>query len=123
MLRWLDGKFLHEVKHGPGLFYDVGAFLGQLNVLLHPLHNAVIMGRRLDWDLQRLPLLDGRLGMISDASLRERVHYYLLQYREEVVPRLSALPAGLIHNDANDWNVILLDDGTCFGIGHKTFST
>lgn len=107
LLSWLEGAFLHEVAHSPGLLRSLGDFLARMDSKLMDYYFPAIAARRIDWDLSRLPELRERLEDITDASLRSKVDYYLLQYRELVVPVLGKLRHSLIHNDGNDWNVLV----------------
>ena len=46
------------------------------------------------------------MDALEDPKDRALIKYYLLQYEQVVEPRRYALRKCLIHNDANDWNVL-----------------
>ncbi|MDZ7608739.1 MAG: aminotransferase class III-fold pyridoxal phosphate-dependent enzyme [Cyclobacteriaceae bacterium] len=41
---------------------------------------------------------------------RKLVDYFVLQFKENVIPQLPLLRKSVIHNDANDWNVLVNGD-------------
>ena len=46
-----------------------------------------------------------------DAEEREICDYFLDRFETGVAPQLAALRASVIHNDANDWNVLVAGNG------------
>ncbi len=103
---WLDGTPLSEVGYrSASLLRDLGAKLGALDDALagfdHPAAH-----RAFRWDLRRAPAvlaqhrdhLDGAGGKWAD-----RVDEL---YAGRVVPRLERLRTSVIHNDANDHNIL-----------------
>ena len=110
LLHWINGGFLYSATHTPGLLVSLGDLLARLDMMLLTEHQPVLMGRRIIWDLQRLPSLRSSLSLIRSADIRKKVHYFLLQFEEVVIPVLPSLRHSLIHNDANDWNVLVEKD-------------
>ena len=67
-------------------------------------------GRPLAWNLARADELLAKLDELDDALAGERgavTSAVLERFRDAVRPALDALPAQVIHNDANDANVLL----------------
>ena len=62
------------------------------------------------WDMRRAPSLRGVLPMMPDAGERTVLAGVLDAFEGQVLPRLSALPRQVAHNDFNKDN-ILLDEG------------
>ncbi len=110
LLHWVNGDFLYAVQHTPAMLGSLGRLLARLDLELMKEFKAVLMGRKIDWDLQHLPSLRYKLELIRSADVRKNVHYFLLQFQEEIVPALPMLRHSLIHNDANDWNVLVERD-------------
>ena len=50
-----------------------------------------------------------RLEALIDPEEREICDYFLDRFETSVEPQLAALRASVIHNDANDWNVLVAD--------------
>jgi len=115
LLGWVEGDLMTHARHTSEMMYSLGRLLGRLDSVLLQHSSIVIQGRKTDWDLQHLSDLKPLLSGIPDAALRKKVHYFMLQFREEAVEVLPVLRHSVIHNDANDWNV-LVKDGRVAGI-------
>ena len=107
LLRWVNGDFLYAVQNTPAMLGSLGSLLAKLDLELMKEHQPALMGRKIDWDLQHLPALRYKLELIGSKELKRTVHYFLLQFQEEVMPVLPHLRHSLIHNDANDWNILV----------------
>ncbi|WP_297702843.1 aminotransferase class III-fold pyridoxal phosphate-dependent enzyme [uncultured Eudoraea sp.] len=110
MLSYLDGKFLVEVPHTKKLFQSFGKFLAQLDLKLQEFTDYRIAARKLKWDIQHLHLSKKYLENIPKNKDRSIVHYYFKQYEENVLPFLPELRTAIIHNDANEWNVLVAQE-------------
>ncbi len=86
----------------------VAALVQALEGFSHP-----AMHRLLNWDVKHLPVLRGYLDEIADPRRRRIVTRVLDRFDRRVAPLLEWLPASVIHNDANEHNV-LVDE-----VGHR----
>ena len=115
LLTFLEGNFFAEVSHSPALFESFGTFLAEMDLQLKQLKNYTIQSRVLNWDLQHFTRNRPLVRYISEPADRKWVEYFFLQYRENVEPHVHSLRKQIIHNDANDWNV-LVQNGKVSGI-------
>ncbi len=116
LLTFLNGRFLAESEHTFELFESFGAFLAQMDLDLQGFGNYFLKARQIEWDLQYFRLLNyHKLKYISNPNVRKIVEYFFQQHRENVEPVLPSLRKQIIHNDANDWNV-LVQNNTVSGI-------
>jgi Ser/Thr protein kinase RdoA (MazF antagonist) len=107
---YLAGTPLAEKPKSPALLQSFGRFLGRLDrALLSFGHEGA--HRDPDWDLRKAGRSRARMAAIDDAQEREICEYFLDRFETLVEPRLLELRASVIHNDANDWNVLVSDDG------------
>ena len=106
MLTFLDGDFLGDIKPTKGLFQSLGTFLAKTDIKLRNLSNYTIKARQWEWDIQYLDLNKKYINDIPDAGDRSIVKYFFLQFEENVRPLLPDLRKQIIHNDANEWNVL-----------------
>ena len=106
LLSFVEGDFLAEVQHTPQLLYTVGAFLANIDHALKAVYSPVIMAKETRWDLKHFKTNYTYLSYINDARDRALVDYFFLQFDEHVYPIQHQLRKQIIHNDANDWNVL-----------------
>jgi 4-aminobutyrate aminotransferase-like enzyme/Ser/Thr protein kinase RdoA (MazF antagonist) len=106
MVSWLPGKPFAEAERSLELLESLGATLGRLDRALQGfIHPGAL--RSFDWDIRRAGDARQRLHHIADAEDRALLERLLDRFDAEVAPRLPALRAQVIHNDANDWNVLV----------------
>lgn len=111
LFRYLSGKTLAKVKpHTPVLLHKLGSFLGKLDSTLQNFSHPAAR-RQLRWDLAQANWINGYLAHIADVKKRELVEHLFALYSTQVEPRVPALRKSVIHNDANDYNVLLTPAG------------
>lgn len=114
-LTYLEGDFLGDAEATPAMYASLGTFIAQMDVALQSIDSYVIRSQQSRWDLQYLDLNRPYIADITDATVRKLVHYFFEQYDHHVRPRYPQLRRQIIHNDANEWNV-LVQDGEVSGI-------
>lgn len=107
MLSYLEGDFLGDIEPSKELLYSLGSFLAQLDLQLQPFSSYTLKARQWEWDLQYLHLNKKYLTDILNVHERSIVSYFMQQFEENVVPVLPELRKQTIHNDANEWNVLV----------------
>jgi len=109
LLSWVAGTTLAEARpHTEELLTSLGRLLGSMDsALLDFSHPAA--ERELKWDLGRAGWIRGSLRHIEDPTRRALVEKFLALYESDVVPALPRLRRGVIHSDANDYNVLVGD--------------
>jgi len=119
LITFVNGTLWAETNHSTKDIVELGEKIGELDNKLAKLTAPVINSRRTPWDLanflDNLPHLPKKRALVS---------YFTLQWKHEVLPHLPSLRRGLIHNDANDYN-ILSKEGKPTGIidfGDMVFS-
>lgn len=106
MVSWLPGRPLAESERTPEVLGSLGAMLGRMDRALQGfIHPGAL--RVLDWDVRHAGLSRARLHHVADAADRALLERFLDRFDAHVAPRLPALRAQVIHNDANDWNVLV----------------
>lgn len=110
MLTFLDGECLGDASHSPELFNSLGTFLAKMDLNLRPFNNYVIKARQWEWDIQQLKLNEPFIDDIPAAKNRNIVRYFFQQYEQNVLPIAPTLRKSTIHNDANEWNLLVKND-------------
>ncbi len=124
MLSYISGTFLGDLKPNKKLFRSLGIFLAEMNLKLQSFTNYTIMAKQCDWDIQYLDWNKKFINDIPNSRDRNTVLYFFQQFEENVRPLLPYLRKQIIHNDANEWN-ILVRNGQVTGIidfGDLTYS-
>jgi Ser/Thr protein kinase RdoA (MazF antagonist) len=113
VVTWLPGRPLATVDApGDDLLRDLGTVMGRSATALLDLP-AGVADRPFLWDVrQATAIVAASLPEVTDADRRgalQRLHGRLVA---DLDPRLPALRHSVIHNDANDHNVLVDDAGT-----------
>ena len=106
LLSFVPGEFLAETRHSEALQASFGEFLGALSGSLEGLYPEKIGAMQRTWDLQHLEKVWELVPMIASHTDRRLITHFLYQFQREVLPHRYKLRKSLIHNDANDWNVL-----------------
>jgi len=112
LLSYLEGTFLaNTTDHTTHLLQDIGEMLGYMDKLLknfyHPAFN-----RYWHWDFKNILDIRPLTVHISDPEVKRLVEYFLLQFETIVLPQLINLPKSIIHNDANNYNILIPEHET-----------
>lgn len=111
LLTFVEGEVYAKVAQDPEvnlneLETSLGVAIGKLDRGLQDFEHPA-MNRYVDWSISNLPTLTSEIEHIEDLHLRQLVahhtHYFALHEAEWK----SQLPMAVIHNDANDFNVIV----------------
>ena len=110
VIGFLPGTALASTACSQGVIGDLGRVLAAVSVTLagfdHPAAHRV-----LQWDIARAPLVfDAYSDAVVGGARRALIELVATRFTDHVAPRLRDLPHGVIHNDANDHNVLVVGD-------------
>jgi 4-aminobutyrate aminotransferase-like enzyme/Ser/Thr protein kinase RdoA (MazF antagonist) len=97
--------------HSPELLSSLGSSLGQFDKALSDFSHPAAR-RELKWDLKRADWIGPSVKEIAGDTRRALVQQFIRQFDVSARPRLSGLRTSVIHNDANDYNVLVSCDQT-----------
>jgi 4-aminobutyrate aminotransferase-like enzyme/Ser/Thr protein kinase RdoA (MazF antagonist) len=110
MLTYLPGKVLAQTRpHTPELLHALGEALGELDRTLQGLSHPAAR-RDLKWDMLRAGWIRDYVQHISHPERRALVGRLLAAFEADTLPVLPTLRSSIIHNDANDYNVLVERD-------------
>ena len=105
LLTWVEGEVLAECTVRSGaLFESIGACMAKIDAALYGFSHPA-MRRVLQWDLRRAGMARENAGLLPHDR-RARVERIFSQW-ERI--EWTALRLSVIHGDANDYNVIVVD--------------
>ncbi|MFP4489126.1 MAG: aminotransferase class III-fold pyridoxal phosphate-dependent enzyme [Bacteroidales bacterium] len=108
ILSYIKGKTLGSVKYrAPGLLDDLGSKLGMMDKALAGFYDDAF-NRGFKWDLALYEeVVSEYYDMVSDDRFRSFIDRTTGEYRSIVKPVLPGLRRSVIHNDINDYNIIV----------------
>ncbi|MCL7927021.1 MAG: phosphotransferase [marine benthic group bacterium] len=107
LVGWLEGKPVAHLESKPRtLLQEFGRALGELDERLAGFDDPAVH-REFRWDLMRAPGVLGLTTHIPDPEGRQHVLRSLRRFATDTIPRLERLPFQVVHNDANDHNLLV----------------
>lgn len=108
LLTYLPGKPLGQLKrHSPHLLANLGRSLAQIDRALAGFEHPAAR-REFHWDLaQAQQVVNRHKTLITDPELRALIDKFVADFERFTAPLLPQLRQSVIHNDANDYNVIV----------------
>jgi Ser/Thr protein kinase RdoA (MazF antagonist) len=111
MVTWLPGLTMADLpQRSPALLESLGRYLGEMDRALATFDHPALH-RDFYWDLANgLSVVRERLALVQDASLK-RVIANAASRMERDELKFRKLRRSIIHNDANDHNIVVSEDG------------
>ncbi len=108
LVTYLPGTPLSRVmRRSPALLHDLGAKVGLMDVALQGFDHPALH-RDFHWDLANgLKIIRQNGDLITDAQLRDWVKAFAENFEKDLAPLLPRLRTSVIHNDANDYNILV----------------
>ncbi len=108
LVTYLDGiPFGHLKRHSTELLRDLGRAVAAVDEALADFDHSAI-DREFHWDLANgLEVCKQYESLITDENLRDLVKKLVFDYEQSIAPLLPNLRKSVIHNDANDYNILV----------------
>jgi len=107
LVTWVPGRVLAAVKpHSEALLESLGRAAGEMDTALASFEHAA-MHRDFPWDLTQTLRMRGELERVAGAERQALLAAALDRFERQVQPRLPRLPRQVVHNDWNDYNVVV----------------
>lgn len=106
LLSYLHGELLPKVLRSAKQRRNLAETLARLAIALRGFSHPAA-GHELLWDLKHAARLKGLLAHIPDAGRQALAERFLTAFEVHVAPNLSTLRTQVIHNDLNDYNVLV----------------
>ncbi|MFX1416119.1 MAG: aminotransferase class III-fold pyridoxal phosphate-dependent enzyme, partial [Promethearchaeota archaeon] len=110
MLTFVPGKVLAKVNpHPPELLRRLGESVGHLTKALQSFSHPAA-SREFYWDLRNAStVIDEYKEHVDDSEKLALVEHFHQIFTENVAPLLADLRTSIVHNDANDYNVVVTE--------------
>ncbi|MEO8635572.1 MAG: aminotransferase class III-fold pyridoxal phosphate-dependent enzyme [Gemmatimonadales bacterium] len=110
LLTYLPGQLFSEVEKTPTLLGSLGALIGRLADAMKGFGHPIAHRPQFLWNLDEALAVKPWLADVA-VEHRPLVARAFARYEARAVPRLRHLRAGVLHQDTNDNNLIVSDDG------------
>src|SRR5574338_180510 len=108
LVTWLPGRTLGETRwQPPALLADLGLRIGQIDRALEGFDHEAAR-RAFHWDLLLArPTIAEQLPRVADPAMRRDIERVVTAIDAHAAPVIERLPRSIVHNDANDYNVLV----------------
>ena len=109
LITWISGEVLANCQwQGSGLLHHLGACVAEVDRALKGFDHAAMHRGDFPWDLHNAPaVIDLHLDQVEDSRIRLQIDAIRANLAEYAEPRWPRLEQSVIHNDANDHNIIV----------------
>lgn len=106
LVSWIGGTPLAEAPRSLDQLANLGRFMGGLTRSMQGFGHRHAFRPEFPWSLDHVIQLRDHAEDITDPARRDMMKRLFARYEAQVLPRLPGLRASVLHQDANDWNVI-----------------
>ncbi|MGB3315643.1 MAG: aminotransferase class III-fold pyridoxal phosphate-dependent enzyme [Albidovulum sp.] len=107
LVTWIDGPLLSAAPRSLTQLGNLGAFMGRLTRAMQGFGHPAAFRPDFLWSLDAVGGIAAWAEDIADPARRALVLGLFDRYRVRIAPRLATLRASVLHQDANDNNVIV----------------
>ncbi|MCH7918716.1 MAG: phosphotransferase [Planctomycetes bacterium] len=110
LVTFLEGDVLGNASRSPGLYHDIGCFMGQFSQAMQAYTHPAAHRPDDPWNLDNVIVCKAYLQEVCDENVRARIERFYEMYEKNVLPRLHDLRKSVIHGDANEHNLLVSPD-------------
>lgn len=110
LLTWAPGALFSESELTTELKYSLGTAVALVDQVLGEIEFSSwldVLNRPFGWNVMQAENLFSKVALIKSADLQAEVSQVLDLAKLQLLPAFSDLPSQLIHNDANDNNIVV----------------
>ena len=116
IVKYIPGNLMKDLSHHDNSFINMlGTFLGRFSSALKGFEyeNSI---RIFPWDISQTNFLYENIHNIDSNDKQMIIEHILNEYENKIKVIKHDLPMAIIHNDANDHNIIINKDNLPYGI-------
>jgi 4-aminobutyrate aminotransferase-like enzyme/Ser/Thr protein kinase RdoA (MazF antagonist) len=108
LLTWLPGRLISEISHRDAeLLHEIGNIAGRLVRAGEGYHHPAAVRSHL-WDLRKADeQVLNHIDCITEGEYRDIAVKVVDWFRRDVTPQIGSLPTGVVHQDLNDFNMLV----------------
>lgn len=116
LLTYVPGEVYAYAKRSPELHASFGRYMGAFNRAMEGFSHPGADRGNFIWGLDNVILCKPFVHNIIKEENRARVERYFERYESHVLPKLKGMRKAIIHQDANDHNVLVNKAGEVCGL-------
>lgn len=113
LLTWAPGSLFSELANNSALSQSLGtavALVDQALATIPVSKHETVLNRPFGWNVMQTEKLTEQLALISKPELQAEVSKVFQLAQSELLPKLASLDLQIIHNDANDNNIVVTEN-------------
>ena len=116
LVEYIPGNLMKDLSHHDKSFINMlGTFLGRISSALQGFEYKDSI-RKFPWDISQTDFLYNNICNIDTKKKQIIIEKILKNYEDKIYGIKDDLPLAIIHNDANDHNIIVNNDNIPYGI-------
>ena len=116
LLTFVPGRVYADVEKTQELYESFGSYMGHFSKALQGFKHPQAYRDDFIWGLDNVMMVKPYKHHIADESNRARVERFFNHYEDNIMLKTKGLRKAVIHQDANDYNMLVNDDGIVAGI-------
>jgi len=112
LLTFLEGDLFGGAVRSPELYRNLGNFMGRFTQAMQGFSHPAAHRPADLWSLDNVLACKAFLPNVIDGEVRARIDRAYGNYEKEVQPKLKYLRKAVLHNDANEQNILVDVEGT-----------
>ncbi|MEO8479220.1 MAG: aminotransferase class III-fold pyridoxal phosphate-dependent enzyme [Gemmatimonadota bacterium] len=112
LLSYLPGRLYSSIDTSPAVLQSLGECVGRLSRALQGFGHPAAHRPGFLWSLDEVQALEPWVCDISDPAHQAMVRRHVARYHSRVLPRLATLRGAAVHQDLNDNNLLVDEQGT-----------
>jgi Ser/Thr protein kinase RdoA (MazF antagonist) len=113
VVHYLPGLLLNDVSHHKSILHELGSFLGNLSLIMSSFNHSAAH-RNFPWDIAQTDFIETHKHYVSEHE--EIIDHFVKLYKKNVLISDASLRKAVIHNDCNDHNILVNNNGDMIGI-------
>ena len=110
LFTFLEGNLLGTASRSPELYHDLGCFMGRFSKAMQDYSHPAAHRPDDLWNLDNVMSCKVYLQDVSGEGVRARIERFYKTYENNTLPTLQYLRKSVIHNDANEHNLLVTTD-------------
>ena len=111
----VNGNQLKDIDEKTISYYQLGTFIGNLTKILESFSDPHAK-RIFPWDINNIDFLRKHSKLFKGGKEERIISHFIKEFEKNILPNKNFLRKSIIHNDCNDYNIIVNNNNKIYGI-------